>query len=203
MAWGGGGNPCRDGPEVIGTSTPSTLSEPGHLGPGCRPPNPKPRERLKSTPAAPWNVWSRRGLFQKKVVVTERKKSGAHWEPRRYAGAPGKRTRDASWDLKSRVCHRGGTGVPGRECCREPERSLLGVVVLLLSRSPGIAGKSGGFRTTSSRSSGAGRRAGQGWRLGCRLLCIAGARVLERRARKGPRGCRDAEIRETGEDWGR
>lgn len=40
---GRGGNPCRDCHEVIGTSTPSTLSEPGHLGPGCRPPNPKPR----------------------------------------------------------------------------------------------------------------------------------------------------------------
>lgn len=66
------GGPCRGGHEAVETSAPSTGSEPDRLGSGCRPPNPKPQRAPHPSPAALWNVSPRRGLFQKKVVVTER-----------------------------------------------------------------------------------------------------------------------------------
>lgn len=79
---------------------------------------------------------------------------------------------------------------------------MLGVVVPL-ARVPGNPVQSGllGLQVPETSAQARGRGGAGGW--GYRLLCNAVAQVLEPRARRGPRGRRNAEIREIGEDWGR
>lgn len=209
---GRGSNRLWECQEVVGSSTPSTRAEPGPPGLGRQAakaqtlesappphPTPPPPPLLHSGTCSPGEALSR-----KKGVITERDTRAGHPGSRTRLWGAGKADTQCFLELEVQGWHPRWTGVPGRQELQRVRAQPAGGCSLLVAYGPGRYWDTRRPRTTSPRSPCAGGRAGQGPEAGVPPPLQRRAGSLRTQGPQGsPRGCRDAEIRETGEDWGR